>query len=261
MTDIYKVDQEEIDFYQENGFVKIQNVLTEEELRRVRQAAQEVLETKYSESIEQTADDPEYRKVFVQKVNVWRVHEGMRDYTLSPKITEIARQLAQVDRLRLWHDHLLVKMPGDSRPTAWHQDYPYWPIDRPGQLSCWMALEDVPKEKGCMSFIPGSHEWGELDPIELDHPADIFDMVPDKNTEDLEAVPVPLKAGSCTFHNSLTFHYAGPNKTGKHRWGMVTIYTPDGVRYTGDEHVVTDGLGLETGDLLEGELFPVLAEK
>lgn len=260
MSNRYDLSQEKIDFYQENGYVRIPDVLTDQELTRVREAAEEVLQTRYSDDVEQTVDDPEYKKVFIQKVNVWQVHDEMRHHTLNPKIAEIARQLAQVDRIRLWHDHLLVKMPGDSKPTAWHQDYPYWPFDRTGQLSCWMALEDVPEEQGCMSFIPGSHKWGELDPIELDKPADIFDMVPDKDTEELEAVPVPLEAGSCTFHNSLTFHYAGPNTTDQHRWGMVTIYTPDGVRYTGDEHVVTEGLGLQSRDLLDGELFPVLAE-
>jgi hypothetical protein len=41
---------------------------------------------------------------------------------------------------------------------------------------------------------------------------------------------------------------------------MVTIFMADGTLYNGKPHVVTDGLGLQPGEPLAGELFPVLAE-
>jgi phytanoyl-CoA hydroxylase len=34
-------------------------------------------------------------------------------------------------------------------------------------LSCWMALDDVTVDKGCMWFIPGSHNLGPLNPVDL----------------------------------------------------------------------------------------------
>jgi ectoine hydroxylase-related dioxygenase (phytanoyl-CoA dioxygenase family) len=69
-----------------------------------------------------------------------------------------------------------------------------------------------------------------------------------------------MPAGSCTFHNGLTFHYAGPNTTNRPRRAMITIYMPDGTHFNGADHVVTRDLDLRVGDVLAGERFPVLAE-
>lgn len=254
----YPLTEQQIAFFRENGFVQLDNVLTPEELEALRCAADEVLSRRYEDArIETSAANPEYEKVFVQKVNLWRVHEGIRQYTFHPRIAEIARQLIGAPRVRLWHDQLLTKMPGDSKPSPWHQDRPYWPMIGYDQLSCWMALDDVDEHNGCMQFIPGSHLWGELEPINLVTPQDIFALVPDKEVR--EPYVARMKAGSCTFHHGLTFHYAGANHTDRPRRAMVTIYMADGTCYNGKPHVVTDGLGLQPGDLLAGELFPVLA--
>jgi ectoine hydroxylase-related dioxygenase (phytanoyl-CoA dioxygenase family) len=69
-----------------------------------------------------------------------------------------------------------------------------------------------------------------------------------------------LRAGSCTFHDGLTFHYASANSTDRPRRAIVTIYMPDGTVYTGKSHVVSDGQGLVPGNAFDGPLFPVLAE-
>ena len=70
----------------------------------------------------------------------------------------------------------------------------------------------------------------------------------------------PLKAGSVTFHNGLTFHYAGPNKTDGMREAFAVIYMRDGTIYDGRPHVVADPLktseGLKVGDPLGGATFP-----
>ena len=70
-------------------------------------------------------------------------------------------------------------------------------------------------------------------------------------------VMVPLKAGSCTFHDGLTFHYAHANQTQMPRRAYAIIYTPDGTTYTGKPHVVTKGQPLSAGQPLSGPLFPL----
>jgi phytanoyl-CoA hydroxylase len=257
----YPITDEQVRFYQEHGYVQLFNVLTPEELEEVRQCLDEVngmaLDTKKHHL---SAGRPEYERIFVQKVNLWTVHEGMRRYVLSLKLAEIGRRLAQTPRVRLWHDHALIKMPGDSKESAWHQDLPYWPMNEPGALSCWMALDDVDEANGCMQFVPKSHTWGKFDPVNLANAQSIFEQVPDPKSKDFTPVVMRMPAGSCTFHNGLTFHYASSNRTDKPRRAMVTIYMPEGITYSGKSHVVTDGLSLEIGRPIEGELFPVLAE-
>jgi len=232
-------------------------VLTAEELNELRACLDEAMNMPLRYATDHARG--EYAKIFRQRVNLWRDHEGIRRYVFSPKIAEIARRLARVSGVRLWHDHALVKMPQDSRATAWHQDLPYWPMNEEGALSCWMAVDDVDEKNGCMVFLPGSHKFGRLPPINLVEPQDIFAYLPKTEAKMPQPAVCPLRAGSCTFHNGLTFHYAFPNTTDRPRRAMITIYMPDGTTYRKQGHLVTDPLNLAEGVPLTGELFPLLA--
>lgn len=252
------VTDAQIAFYQENGFVQLDHMLTPLELA----AMQEEIDRIYAQDaggIHTAAAGSPYAKVLDQRVNIWRDNPIVRAFVLTPRFAETARRLAGASGVRLWHDQALLKRPGDSRPTPWHQDLPYWPMREPGALSMWMALDDVDERNGAMSFIPGSQRVGALPGINLVDPQDIFAMVPKGELAGTKPVTARMAAGSCTFHNGLCFHYAGANTTDRPRRAMVVIYMPDGTTFNGHRHIVTDGLGLREGEPIAGELFPLLA--
>ena len=253
------VTEEQVRFYRENGFLQLHGVLTPAEVECARARMAEAMSAQLPGAVDRTGR-AEYDRVFLQKVNLWRDHAGMRRVVFHPGLAETARRLAGTSRLRLWHDHALIKPHVDSKPSPWHQDLPYWPMDRPGALSCWLALDDVDEMNGCMRFVPKSHTWGKLDPINLANPQDLFTLVPQPDGKDFTPVPMPMGAGSCTFHHGLTFHSAGPNRGSAPRRALVIIYIPEGVAYTGKTHCVTDDLNLLPGQPLAGERFPILAE-
>ncbi|HEV7216469.1 MAG TPA: phytanoyl-CoA dioxygenase family protein [Chloroflexota bacterium] len=248
---------EQIAFYQANGFVQFENVLTPDEVATFRAAL--------AEATARPGDGYFFNKgaQYTQHVNVWTTGEAMRRLVFNPTLAGIARQLSRSAEVRLWHDQEIIKMPGD-RPSAWHQDLTVWPMLEAGPLTCWLALVDVPVEMGCMSFLPGSQRWGRLATASLSHEAlESLDgvrlLVPDDKRDKLQPVTVPVTAGSCTFHNSLTLHYAGPNLTDRPREGFIINYLPDTIHYSGRRHVTTDPLQLAPGAPLAGDLFPVLA--
>ena len=180
--------------------------------------------------------------VFKQIVQVWRRDDTLRRLTMNPRIAAIASRLAGVD-LRLWHDHLLIKKPHNGAPTEFHQDAPYWPLSNVRHcLSAWIALVDVPVERGCMTFLPGTHERHDIRPVDLEDATDMFTAAPDLAYE--PRVTVPLRAGDCTFHNGYLAHSANPNATDEFRYAHVVIYTDALSTYDGKPHVVTDPLGL-----------------
>jgi ectoine hydroxylase-related dioxygenase (phytanoyl-CoA dioxygenase family) len=253
------VTQEQVQSFQEKGFTQSDDVLTPEELSDFRGAL--------AEATGQAELDYFYREggEYTQHVNLWASHAGVRRHVFNPKLAEIARTLSQSERVRLWHDQLIVKMPGND-PSRWHQDLPLWPMIDAGPLTCWIALVDVTVEMGCMSFLPGSHRWGRLAAGTL--PGDLLAslegvrlLVPEDRRENLQPVTIELKAGSCTFHDSLALHFAGPNQTDKPRQGFIINYMPNDVRFSGKSHVTTDPLDLAVGQPIAGELFPILASK
>ncbi|MBI2940576.1 MAG: phytanoyl-CoA dioxygenase family protein [Chloroflexi bacterium] len=251
------ITQAQIQAYQANGIIQVDDALTPTELSDFRAAL--------AEATDQPGLNYTYRvgEQYTQHVNVWTTHPAVRRHVSNRKLAEIARQLSQSPRVRLWHDQLIVKMPG-NRPSSWHQDLTLWPMIESGPLTCWIALVDVTVEMGCMSFIPGSHCWGRLAFGTL--PVDVTDtlegvrlLIPEDKRDQVRPVTFELKAGSCTFHNCLTLHYASPNRTALPRLGFIINYMPEGITFSGKKHVTTDPLSLSVGQPIAGELFPILA--
>jgi ectoine hydroxylase-related dioxygenase (phytanoyl-CoA dioxygenase family) len=161
--------------------------------------------------------------------------------------------------MRVWHDQALFKEPhtGNNR-TPWHQDAVYWPHNqRQQQTTIWIALKDATIVNGCMSFLAGTHKIGVLPKIDLGNPQDIFQYAP--QIKPVKPRICELKAGSATFHNGLTFHYAGPNKSDAMREAFAIIYMPDGTTYLDKNHIVTDPLKLPIGSAFDGEMFPLVS--
>ena len=236
-----------VERYQRDGFVRIRGVLTAQEVDRYRAAAAGYLAANRKRILEKSA-------VFSQLVDVWQHDETLAELTLSAKLARVAEQLCELP-LRVWHDQLLVKEPHSRTATEFHQDRPFWPHahDR-HSLSAWVALVDVPPERGCMTFLPTSQLHNGLRAQNLHDAEDLFRADPSLLWS--ERVTVPLKAGDCTFHNSYTGHMALPNETDVARLAHVVIYMDEATRYTGTPHVVTDALNMTAGEHFNDDRFP-----
>ena len=63
---------------------------------------------------------------FFQDFCNWRRIPGYRDAVLASPMAEMAARLMGSTGARFFHDHVLVKEPGNSMKTPWHQDGPYY---------------------------------------------------------------------------------------------------------------------------------------
>ncbi len=258
----YALTEEQMARYRRNGFIALKDVVVGEELTRLSTAVEEAVASETGNDSRAFADKGVYEQIFIQRVNLWTRFPKVKEFVLSRKFGNIAARL-QGKRMRIWHDQALFKEPELGKKTPWHQDSHYWPHDNCREsLSIWIALQDATIENGCMTFIPTTHQLDTLPPVDLGKPDDIFEWAP--QFKGLKGETVELKAGSVTFHNGLTFHYAGPNKSTSMREAFAILYMPDGIRYTGKKHVVTDPLvkmgQLKAGDFLDGEMFPLVSE-
>lgn len=135
--------KEKIEFYRENGFVQVDDVITQEELLELRTHLEEVMAASNGLSIQTDTKGGAYYRVLNQRVNTWRDHGGMAKFVFNPRFSNLALQLTGSNGIRLFHDQALLKMPGDSKPTPWHQDFPYWPMNKDvaeKTISIWIAL-------------------------------------------------------------------------------------------------------------------------
>jgi ectoine hydroxylase-related dioxygenase (phytanoyl-CoA dioxygenase family) len=109
-----------------------------------------------------------------------------------------------------------------------------------------------------MTFIPGSQKRSDLPAQSLSSATSLMELAPDFVW--YPRITVPLRAGDCTFHHGRCAHMATPNFTDDPRVAHVVIFTDADTVYSGKRHIVTDPLGLEAGQPLEGDLFPRVAD-
>jgi phytanoyl-CoA hydroxylase len=251
----YPLADEQIARYRRDGFIQLDNIVTGKELKRLRDAVVAAVESEKAPPDPARTKTP-YEQIFIQKVNLWRRHPAVRDFVLCTRFGDVAARLSGRP-VRIWHDQALFKEPREGAKTPWHQDAVYWPhAERKDQITIWIALKDATLQNGCMSFVAETHKLGPVEYIDLGNPKNIFHSAPQLKGKKPETCQ--LAAGSCTFHNGLTFHYAGPNKSQSMREAFAIIYMPDGTEFDGQKHIVTDPLNLKEGDRLDGEMFPLV---
>lgn len=235
-----------VESFRGQGFVHVPGVLSAEEVREYRDAALALAGRMQSFNSS---------GIFTQLVNAWLEDPAISRLTLHPRVTGIAEKLAGVP-LRLWHDQVLIKQPHNKRPTEFHQDQPLWPHDnRRISLAAWVALVDVPVERGAMTYLPGSHSETGLGAMSLGDPRSIFEVHPEY--EWAPRVTVPVRAGDVVYHHSRCAHMANDNSTDEPRVAHVVMMMDADTRYRKQGHPVTDPLDLREGAPLDNpDLFP-----
>jgi phytanoyl-CoA hydroxylase len=249
---------QQIETYRRDGFVAHPGFLSPDEVAELKAA---VLETVASMGKRKIAGDTHnweagdsfYDKVFTQRLNLWRVNPTIKRYMLNPALGQMLCALEGVDGFRVWHDQALIKEPF-ANATAWHLDNPYWSFHSRHAISIWIALEDATLHNGCMWFMPGTQQMARFDNVGIGaNMAELFKFYPEMTKVD--PVPVPMKAGDCSFHNGLTSHGAGANMTRGRRIAMTCAYMPVGSTFNGNKNVLPEPYfkSLKPGDVLAND--------
>lgn len=248
--------EEKINHYNDFGFVIIENVIDEEYLPEVRKIIQASVLLRKGKDERELKDKSKYEQSLLQCGFLSWDYPAVKEFVFAKRFAGIVRDLMKANHVRLWHDQALFKEPG-GRITDAHQDCSYWPIAEPQfTLTMWLALTDVPVEKGCLYFYPQTNDPN------LKEYVDIFKNPHQPNhLNDKEKVFMPLKAGDATFHSGLTFHGAANNQTNEMREAMTIIYIKDGVTFNASDErnkTHTSCVGLNNGEIINTKFTPVL---
>lgn len=109
----------------------------------------------------------------------------------------------------LFQEMALVKPAFVGSAKPWHQDNAYFsvePLD--AIIGVWIALDDATPENGCMHVIPGGHRQGAH---KHHHGADC--EIDPQLLESAQAIPVPIRAGGALFFYGMLPHQTPPNRS------------------------------------------------
>ena len=262
MDDAYALGAPQIAAFRRDGHVTLRGLASADEVARVRPAVLAVVDRVARAGDTQGRVD-DYGALFTQVTNAWRLDETVRAFVFARRFARASAELMGVSGVRLYHDQALVKEPG-GRPTPWHQDQYYWPLDTGHTVTLWMPLVDCGEDMGPMVFASGSHrmEGWEPRPISEDTSARLAEEIRRRGLA--TGGGRALFAGDATFHPGRTVHSAGPNESGVRREVMTVIYHADGARVLepANEHQRADRdaflPGLRAGDAAASPQNPLL---
>ncbi|HEX9614281.1 MAG TPA: phytanoyl-CoA dioxygenase family protein [Bacteroidota bacterium] len=223
----YPLAPEQAAQYQRDGHILLRGIASPSEIEFARPLITGIVDKVAQENNSQGRIS-DYSKMFTQVTNVWTMDEGVRSFILAKKFAGIAAALMGVKGVRIYHDQALIKEPG-GKPTPWHQDYYYWPLETDHTITMWMALVDIPRTMGSMSFVSGSHVKGTFAELPIsDTSQEYFEKaIRDKN---MKALSYELRAGDASFHSGRTLHAAHGNQSTNRREVITIIYYADGTR-------------------------------
>ena len=115
---------------------------------------------------------------------------------------------------RIFHDHILVKEPGNSIITPWHQAQPYYLVDGRQNVSFWIPLDPISRDRA-IEYISGSHLWAKnFKPKRFDG-TDLFEgdtsqAIPDIDAKrhELDIIRWEMPPGDVVAFNFRTLHEA-----------------------------------------------------
>ena len=261
----YRLSEEQLDFFRENGFVCGIRLLDERQLEIIREELAAVADPAHPghplfyEFHSNESADPS--TILFHALGAWRITNGLHDVLWNPRFLMAASQLLGNVPVRFWHDQLFCKPPKQGGVVAWHQDYSYWTRTKPvAHLTCWCGLDDSTKENGCLQYIPGSHEWGLLPkPViagELDGIKDF--LTAEQKKKFSEPFFAEVKAGEAIFHHPLTLHGSGANTSVRPRRAFVINVMADGVLSDSGEPLLEGVPPVSKGEKIQGQFFPLL---
>ena len=184
----------------------------------------------------------------------------------DPHVAGAAAALMGSQRVQLFHDHVLVKEPGTSKPTPWHQDGPYYFVEGEQTVSFWSPLDPV--ANASLRCVRGSHRWEK--PVEprrwLADTAfypdpDAYMPVPDPDAEGMEVVEWAMQPGDAVAFDFRTLHGARGNETATRRRAFSLRFVGDDARYVerpGPTSPPFPGHGMKPGERLREDWFPVV---
>ncbi len=260
------VSQDMIDTYQEDGVVLVKGLFADH-LDQLRAGVATNMKEPGPYASENKKEG-ETGLFFDDYCNWTRIPQFREVIETSPA-AEVAADLMQSQTVQMFHDHVLVKEPGTSMATPWHQDGPYYFVEGQQTISFWSPLDPV--KQATLRCVAGSHRWDkEVLPTRWVSEEGFFPdegryiPVPDPDADGMKVVEFEMEPGDAVAFNYRTLHGARGNRSDSRRRAFSLRLVGDDARYVerpGPTSPPFPGHKMQPGQRLRDDWFPVLLQR
>lgn len=222
------ISDEDVDFYRQQGYLLVPEVLSSLELESLHQDLNSVV----AGAAQVSKNDDVYDLEASHSIEHPRIRRIKHPHLVMPSVNRLMRHPALVEILtrlmgpgvRFQTSKLNMKSAGFGAPVEWHQDWAFYPHTNDNLLAVGVMLDEVTMDNGPMQVIPGSHQGDTHD-----HHADGYfcgAIDPVKSNIDFDtAVPLTGPAGSMTFHHVRMVHGSAQNRSSQSRNFLLYQFT------------------------------------
>ena len=196
----------------------------------------------------------------------WNRISQFQEVIKNSKVAEVAAGLMKSKTVQVFHDHVLVKEPGTSKPTPWHQDSPYYFVEGSQTVSFWSPVDAV--TDATLRCVAGSHKWSKpvlptrwLNEDKFYKDTVKYMPVPDPDAEGMKILEWDMDPGDAVAFHYGILHGARGNETNKRRRAFSLRLVGDDARYVerpGPTSPPFPGHNMKPGDRLREDWFPII---
>lgn len=207
---------EQIKFYQENGYLLVENRVSPDELAQCRAeierlSAPAASMTEADDRIDledsHTPENPRVRRIKLPHKQSPFFEQLMRSDAILAPVRDLIGP-----NLRLHTSKLNIKAAGHGASVEWHQDWAFYPHTNDDLLAVGVMMDDMTLENGPLLVFAGSHKRAAYD----HHANGVFSGAMDlaaAGYDIADAVPLTGPAGSITIHHVRTVHGSDFNRS------------------------------------------------
>ena len=167
---------------------------------------------------------------------------------------------------KLFQDLIIWKPPFKELPkhpprkVEWHQDYSYWPLNKPLGVTIWIALDESSSNNGTMCYIPKSHEWGECQATlyGLNNSYKEENELPQLQLNNAPQEMIHCFEGEGIAHHPLCCHMSDINRSNEHRRAWSLTFVSPKIKWDPDHapHPLNHQLDPSQKQILNASRFP-----
>ncbi len=232
----YEVPKAAIDHFAEKGWVRLDGLLSSDEIEAYRPVVEDVAPRARFDN-RPLEDRDTFGRAFLQLGHLRFLDLRLQALYSCVRFARVASELLDVDAVRAYHDQALYKEPGGGL-TPWHQAQFYSPIDTADTVTMWMPIHDVTPEMGVLQVASGSHRFGSMGDF---HMSDESHTALGRIVEDMKLEISPresFKAGDAILFRGWTFASETENRSDEMRRVITMVYYADGARLGRLDHPV-----------------------
>jgi phytanoyl-CoA hydroxylase len=252
---------QQIDSYERDGFLRIENFASREACERLRRRAEELVEAFDPQGVvsifstrEQTRASDDYFLTSGDQVHFFfeedafapdgglkqskersinKIGHALHDldpvfgeFSRDPKLAEIVVDLGYEQPLLL-QSMCIFKQPNIGGEVTCHQDATFLYTEPVSVTGFWFALEDATRENGCMWAIPGGHKLGLKKRFVRVGGGTTFETLDDAPWPESKLVSLEAPQGALIILHGLLPHLSYANRSPKSRHAY-TLHVIDG---------------------------------